>query len=99
MECPKCGTSISPVYLIPKEQEFRYSLTLEGEGNMLHAETLGGSISAMRKLLCAVARQAGQEVEVFVKHIDYGNPINIDFVILHKSSKAKSKPAQSGDTK
>jgi len=92
MKCPKCETELSPVYLIPAEQEFRYSITLkEGEGNMLHAETLGGSISAMRKLLCAVARQTGQEVEVFVKKIEYGNPIHIDFVILHKKSKTKSK--------
>lgn len=93
MKCPKCETEISATYVVPKEQEFRYSITLkEGQESMLHAETLGGSISAMRKLLCAVARQAGQEVEVFIKHIDYGNPINIDFVILHKSKKSKAVP-------
>ena len=91
MKCPKCETEISAVYSIPKEQEFRYSITMK-EDNLLHAETLGGSITAMRKLLCAIAKQTGQEVEVFVKHIDYGNPINIDFVILHKATKSKTPP-------
>lgn len=89
MECPNCKAPLSPVYLVPPEQQFRYSITLKDGEQMLHAETLGGSISAMRKLLCAVAKQTGQEVEVFVEGIEYGNPIHIDFVILHKQSKAK----------
>ncbi len=87
-ECPKCGAKLSPVALVPPEQEFRYSITLKEDGQMLHAETIGGSITAMRKLLCAIAKQTGQEVEVFIKGIEYGNPINIDFVILHKATKA-----------
>lgn len=89
MKCPKCDCDLSVTAIIPAEQRFR--LKIAGEGPLLSAETVGGTISGIRKLMQLTAKQGAVRVEVFVEKIQqHDGELLVDFVVLNKPRKHSS---------
>lgn len=81
MECPTCHEKLEPVACVPDEQQFTMEVQYEGE--FLAASTLGGMITHTEQLLVTVAKDAGANVSVFIKGIEYGDhKARVDFLIV-----------------
>jgi hypothetical protein len=81
VKCPGCKTELAALALIPDDQ--RFTLNITGEGGVLGAETVGGTISAIRKLMLATAKHNGERVEVFVEKISQeAGTLSVGFLVL-----------------
>lgn len=96
MKCPKCDTPLSVKAVIPDEQRFRLKIT--GEGGMLHAETVGGTITGIYKLMKATNKEDAVKVETFIEDITQSDGVlDVGFVVITKERK-QPHPKGSGQS-
>lgn len=90
VKCPKCETELAVLALIPDEQ--RFTLNIQGEGGMLSAETVGGTLTGIRKLMQLSAKRDGVNVEVMIEKIaQEDGKLSVDFVVLNKKRTSPPK--------
>lgn len=93
VKCPACnhGFDIELTSHIPASQTF--ALKLECSGDMFGALTIAKAIESMAKLYVGVAKNMGEKVEVFIKHIHQeGKQAEIRFVVA--TVKARKHPSK-----
>ena len=69
IKCPDCGkeNDFAMHVVIPKDQSL--TLAMECKNEMFSAKVIAGQIDNMRKLLEAVAKDAGGKVMVFIQDV------------------------------
>lgn len=80
--CPKCETPLRVSLMIPKEQRFIFAISHDNE--FIAAETIGGTVTAMRKLMRGIAKQQGVNLDVFISNLSMtAGRVEIEFFMTH----------------
>lgn len=94
VKCPECGheASYNLFSLIPDKQRMQFKI-VPGESGLLSAETVGGTLAEMQKLLRAMGKEHGEKMNVSVCGIEYDNgAVTFDLLLT------AIRPAKKGRT-
>lgn len=93
MKCPKCDTQLAMVAKIPDEQLLSFAITYEGD--WLSARTASGTMDSAEKLLKSLAKDTGQQVNVFLHSMKHElHRFEFTYLILLKGAKSTHVPSE-----
>ena len=85
--CPECAAefNVGLETVVPDEQIF--SMKLQSKNELLSADTVGGTITSLAKLLGTVAKDVGVPVHVFIKSMEVKpNEVTVGMLIVSNKS-------------
>lgn len=87
--CPSCGVALSLTAIIPPRQVMYFEITHEKP--FLQARTVGRTIDNAARLLKAVAKDVGSDMEVFLHSIEKKElSLKIGLLMLRQPDKVKA---------
>lgn len=92
-KCPSCGhvSAFNLMSVMPQKQRMSFVIK-PGENGMLGAETVGGTLDQMGKLIRALGREHGQRMSVMVSGVSYDNgAIQFDLLVAEAKGSAEKK--------
>jgi hypothetical protein len=94
--CPKCGEAFSPEFVFDATKDSRMSFKLHpGEGGHMMADTVGGAVQNLAKLIAAVGRQNGHRSVLLVERIgtDADGALCFDFICARATAPKRKRRA------